>query len=88
MANDPADKFGSSDEDDEDDDANWLGGTRFDPIDSDFGLTESNGEPKKFMFAAHERFDSVGSGSFGAGSENSDDVSWVPLGFAATLITD
>lgn len=72
IANDRSDKFGSSDEDDEEDDAGgWLGGSRFDPGDVDFALSDSNGT-KKFGF--DDRFESAGRQVFCAASPDSDDV--------------
>lgn len=73
ISSDRADKFGSSDEDDEDDDAGWLGGTQFDPGDVDFALTESSAAPTKFGF--DDRFESTGKQVFRSTSPDSDDVS-------------
>lgn len=63
---------GSSDEDDEDD--NWLGGSRFDPGDVDFELDVGNRSPRTFGF--DDRFDAAGPSSFGSHADRtSDDVS-------------
>lgn len=61
---------GSSDEDDEDD--NWLGGSRFDPGDVDFELDSNSRAPRSFGF--DDRFDAAGPAAFRASSGDSDDV--------------
>ncbi|GAA5947303.1 hypothetical protein JCM3765_001616 [Sporobolomyces pararoseus] len=76
ISNDRTDKFGSSDEDDEDD-ANWLGGSRFDPGDVDFAL-EADGRPQQ-SFGFDDRFDEAGPTAFrSAGGSDSDDE-WAPF---------
>ena len=77
ISNDRTDKFGSSDEDDEDD-ANWLGGSRFDPGDVDFAL-ETDGRPQQ-SFGFDDRFDEAGPTAFrSAGGSDSDDVSYLSI---------
>lgn len=71
ISNDRSDKFGSSDEDDDEDDAGWLGGSRFDPGDVDFVLAEGNG-PKAFGF--DDRFDGTAGKHVFTSSTDSDDV--------------
>jgi hypothetical protein len=74
ISNDQTDKFGSSDEDDSEDDAGWLGGSNFDhPGDGDFVLSESNG-PKKFGLD-EDQFEQSGRQVFRSESPESDDVS-------------
>ncbi|GAA5996265.1 uncharacterized protein JCM10292_007496 [Rhodotorula paludigena] len=72
---------GSSDEDDEDD--NWLGGSRFDPGDVDFELDSNSRAPRSFGF--DDRFDAAGPAAFRASSGDSDDDGeWAPFEGAAT----
>ncbi|GAA6061581.1 hypothetical protein JCM10212_004331 [Sporobolomyces blumeae] len=76
ISSDRTDKFGSSDEDDEDD-ANWLGGGRFDPGDVDFALdTESSRTPRSFGF--DDRFDEAGPTAFRSAGSDSDEE-WAPF---------
>lgn len=97
ISSDRPDKFGSSDEEDdmiEEDDAGWLGGTRFDPGDIDFALSESNStitnnnntNGKKstgpIQFGFEDRFDEISNGNsqaFRDASPDSDDVSFLYL---------
>ncbi|GAA5931381.1 uncharacterized protein JCM15063_001450 [Sporobolomyces koalae] len=77
ISNDRTDKFGSSDEDDEDD-ANWLGGSRFDPRDVDFAL-ETDTRSQQTTFGFDDRFDEAGATAFrSAGGSDSDDE-WAPF---------
>ncbi|BGO89635.1 hypothetical protein NBRC10512_001512 [Rhodotorula toruloides] len=68
---------GSSDEDDEDD--NWLGGSRFDPGDVDFELDTADGQaPRSFGF--DDRFDAAGPSALRFGTSDSDEESdWAPF---------
>ncbi|BGP46051.1 sporulation-induced protein [Rhodotorula kratochvilovae] len=72
---------GSSDEDDEDD--NWLGGSRFDPGDVDFELDTESRAPRTFGF--DDRFDAAGPSAFGSRAGGSDDEGdWAPFEGTAT----
>ncbi|KAI5475707.1 hypothetical protein MNV49_001041 [Pseudohyphozyma bogoriensis] len=78
ISSDRADKFGSSDEDEDEEDApGWLGGSRFDPGDVDFALNETNRPSAKFSFD-----DDFGNGAptFNRDSTDSDDDGdWGPF---------
>ncbi|GAA6006436.1 hypothetical protein JCM11491_004958 [Sporobolomyces phaffii] len=85
ISNDRTDKFGSSDEDDEDD-ANWLGGSRFDPGDVDFALSSDTDRRPPQSFGFDDRFDEAGPTAFrSAGGSDSDDE-WAP--FEGTASSD
>ncbi|GAA5824299.1 hypothetical protein JCM3770_004456 [Rhodotorula araucariae] len=67
---------GSSDEDDEDE--NWPGGSRFDPGDVDFELDAESRAPRTFGF--DDRFDAAGPSAFGSRAGGSDDEGdWAPF---------
>ncbi|GAA5921785.1 hypothetical protein JCM1841_001862 [Sporobolomyces salmonicolor] len=83
ITSDRTDKFGSSDEDDEDD-ANWLGGSRFDPGDVDFALDAQARPPERFGF--DDRFDAAGMAFRSAGGDSDDEVDeWAPFEGAASV---
>lgn len=63
---------GSSDEDDEDD--NWLGGSRFDPGDVDFELDADSDSRTPRAFGFDDRFDAAGPSAFGSRVGTTDDV--------------
>ncbi|BGP22844.1 sit4-associated protein [Rhodotorula toruloides] len=68
---------GSSDEDDEDD--NWLGGSRFDPGDVDFELDASEGQAMR-SFGFDDRFDAAGPSALRFGTSDSDEENdWAPF---------
>ncbi|GAA5931202.1 hypothetical protein JCM3775_004960 [Rhodotorula graminis] len=62
---------GSSDEDDEDD--NWLGGSRFDPGDVDFELDADADSRTPRAFGFDDRFDAAGPSAFGSRVGSTDD---------------
>ncbi|SCZ96963.1 BZ3500_MvSof-1268-A1-R1_Chr4-2g06898 [Microbotryum saponariae] len=71
IAGDRPDKFGSSDEEDEDDDETGWVGSSGDPRDRDFALGELERPPKQFGF--DDRFEMAGKQVFRSSTEDSDD---------------
>ncbi|GAA5853148.1 hypothetical protein JCM9279_000874 [Rhodotorula babjevae] len=70
---------GSSDEDDEDD--NWLGGSRFDPGDVDFELDADGDSRTPRAFGFDDRFDAAGPSAFGSRvGATDDDGEWASYG--------
>lgn len=84
-----ADKFGSSDEDDDEEPA-WLGGSRFNPSDvDDFSLSEASASipTKKLQFGFEDRFDTVGKGVFRRSESpesDDEDADWGPFAAEST----
>lgn len=93
ISSDRADKFGSSDEDEDDDAAPaWLGGSRFDPSDVDFSLSEASASmpSKKIQFGFEDRFDTVGKGVFRRSESpesDEEDADWGPFAADSTSPT-
>ncbi|SGZ15226.1 BQ5605_C029g10653 [Microbotryum silenes-dioicae] len=71
IAGDRPDKFGSSDEEDEDDDETGWVGSSGDPRDRDFALGELEQPPKQFGF--DDRFEMAGKQVFRSSTEDSGD---------------
>ncbi|KAM0756105.1 SAPS-domain-containing protein [Meredithblackwellia eburnea MCA 4105] len=62
---------------DDDDEEGWLGGSRFDPGDVDFALSDAKG-PTTFGF--DDRFDSAGERAFReSATDSDDDTDWGPF---------